>query len=103
MESVKLTPLEKQLLLHMLKENCSCAKTPDELYQDNMSCHDMESFHDRFPEYTAYHIGGILSSLIQKKVVYLMERDDDTDLFWVNDNYLLTLPQEETWSLELIS
>jgi len=103
-KNFKLTEGERKFIKTFLSENDCCAQTPSELLDDNFSCKCLEDFEDMYPELSKNQIGGYLSSLQEKGVIYLEERMGaratstniwffEPDLYWVNDLYLETLPK----------
>jgi len=98
----ELTANETTFLNAFLDYNDCGAETPASLLNDNHSCQCMEDLQELFPMLNKKQIGGYLSSLIQKEVVSLEERDDYfhqkfPDLFWVNDEFLQEMDQEFNW------
>lgn len=97
-----LTKREQEFILKFLKANGCNASTSEDLLEDNFSCQCLEDLEDVFPELSKNQIGGFLSSLQEKNVLWLDERDGsicksksriammnfEPDLYWVNDSFL---------------
>lgn len=99
----ELTANEKTFVYAFLAYNDCGAQTPESLLRDNHSCQCMENLEELFPMLNSKQIGGYLSSLIQKEVISLEERDDNPferlpDLFWINDEFLEGMDQTFNWS-----
>lgn len=101
-ELTKLTENEKDFLLNFLENNGCGAETPRELLDDNFSCQCIEDLRYIFPNLSNNQIGGYLTSLQEKGVIYLDERDGavcessnpikklnfEPDLYWVSNEFL---------------
>jgi len=106
-----LTEGEQQFIKKYLDHNDCGATTPGQLLEDNFSCHCIEDLRDIFG-LTNNQIGGYLSSLQEKCVITLEERDGDicksknriiqmnfeANLYWVNDSYLESLDENLSFS-----
>ena len=92
-----LTKGEEKFIKTFLQNNDCGAKTPKHLLQDNFSCQSIESLNEIFEDLSSKQIAGFLSSLINKMVIYVEEREEDEglpDLYWVNENYLAELDKD---------
>lgn len=94
MKTLKLTELENELVnRHFKVANGNCgANTIEELLQDNHSCATVEDLQG--VTLTKKQVAGLIGSLSNKGVISIEERENDTDLYWLNDKYLETLPRD---------
>lgn len=95
-----LTKREKEFLLEFLKNNDCGAKSSEDLLEDNYSCQCIENLQDVYPELSKNQIGGFLSSLQEKGVLWIednrgtdyncitLKKEKLADLYWVSDNFL---------------
>jgi len=103
-----LTEREQSFIKIFLSENGCGAQTPEELIDDNFSCQCGEDLEEIFGSLSRNQVGGFLSSLQEKQVIWKEERDGDfckssnratqmnfePNLYWVNDSYIESLPSE---------
>lgn len=103
-----LTEGEISFIHKFLSSNTCGAETPEDLINDNHSCQCIEDLYEHFPNLTHNQVGGYLSSLQEKNVLVLEDRDGpicksknrvkqmqfEPDLYWVNEYYLKSLPSE---------
>lgn len=106
-EEFKLTEGEQEFISKMLRANGCFASNPDELLEDNFSCQTIEDFR-KITDLSKNQIAGYISSLNEKNVIAIEERDGvsytgpskiiqmdfEPDLYWVTDDYLESLPAE---------
>ena len=103
-----LTKNEALFIKTFLSENGCGAKTPKDLLADNFSCQCIEDLRDTHTGLSNDQIGGYISSLIEKGVLWLEVRDGAVckypigtiqesifapNLYWVDDCYLETLDE----------
>lgn len=92
METFNLTNNEQKFINAQLKNNGCGAETAESLLVDNYSCQSMKDYREILPNLSDTQIGGYLSSLENKNVLY---RDEDewrgNTLWWVSDSYLESL------------
>ena len=107
----QLTTKEENFIGRYLGLNNCGATSPEELLSDNYSCQCIEDLRDEFSDIGVHSMSGLLSSLIEKGVLYLDKRDGlecksknplvqynfEPDLYWVNECYLETLAPEVTF------
>ena len=94
-----LTENEQYFIIRFLANNGCGAENADHLLGDNYSCQSMEDFNELFDDLTDQQIGGYLSSLEQKGVIWADERigemcmagDSLPNLWWASDYYLESL------------
>jgi len=93
--------------LNLFKVFIKGYKNPEECLMDNFTCQCVEGFRD-ITGLSNNVIGGILSSLQDKGIIYLEERDGticksknkiqqmnfEPDLYWVSDEFLESLNPE---------
>ena len=99
-----LTENEQYFIIRFLANNGCGAENADHLLGDNYSCQSMEDFNELFEDLTDQQIGGYLSSLEQKGVIWADERigemcmagDSLPNLWWASDYYLESL--NPNWS-----
>ena len=99
-----LTENEQYFIIRFLANNDCGATTPESLLGDNFSCQSMQDFNELFEDLTDQQIGGYLSSLEQKGVIWADERigemcmagDPLPNLWWASDYYLESL--NPNWS-----
>ena len=91
MNTYSLTGMEKLFINAQLKENDCGAKTASDLLEDNFSCKSMEDYLELAPNFTAATIGGFLSSLEKKDVIYRDEDEGRPVVWWVTEAYLESL------------
>ena len=99
-----LTENEQYFIIRFLANNDCGATTPESLLGDNFSCQSMQDFNELFEDLTDQQIGGYLSSLEQKGVIWADERigemcmagDSLPNLWWASDYYLESL--NPNWS-----
>tara|TARA_R100001244_G_C5114123_1_gene121879 strand:+ start:224 stop:640 length:417 start_codon:yes stop_codon:yes gene_type:complete len=102
----KLNENEQFFMIRFLANNGCGAQTPDSLLGDNYSCQSMEDFNELFENLSDQQIGGYLSILEQKGVIYADERigegghfvkkgknvifveEDLPTLWWATEDYL---------------
>ena len=102
-DEYQLTSGEQVFMQRMLADNGCNASTPEDLVDDNLSCQQMMDFKLINPNLNKRQIGGYVSSLIIKGVIWHDERDriDGDDLYWVDDGYLESLPQDLQFHVEI--
>lgn len=92
METFNLTNNEQKFINTHLKNNGCGAETAESLLADNYSCQSMEDYREIMTDLNDKQIGGYLSSLEEKGVIW---RDDDNigvpTLWWVSEAYLESL------------
>ena len=94
-----LTENEQYFIIRFLANNDCGATTPESLLGDNFSCQSMQDFNELFEDLTDQQIGGYLSSLEQKGVIWADERigemcmagDPLPNLWWATEDYLEAL------------
>jgi len=106
--NLNLTEKEQKLVSVFLSYNECGATTPEELLEDNYSCQCIDDLRD-ITDFSNNELGGLLSSLQEKGILQLEERKGATlpknatrsqmmnfepDLYWVNDSFIETLPEE---------
>ena len=87
MKQFNLTKLETLLINTQLKENGCGAETAESLLVDNYSCMGMSGFRE-YTKLDSQTIGGALSSLENKGVIWRDDDQEDNILWWVKDDYL---------------
>jgi len=106
-KSYNLTEKEASFIETFLSENGCGAKTPEELLDDNFSCQSLGDLSELY-DLNKHEIAGLLSSLQNKGVLWLDDRDGpeytgsnrmkelsfEPDLYWVSDEYLEELDKE---------
>jgi hypothetical protein len=101
-ENYNLTEKECDFIQKFLENNGCGASTPGELLSDNFSCQTIEDMEDF--GYSKHQVAGLISSLIEKQVIFVEDRDGpkankknfmtfEPDLYWVDDNYLESLDE----------
>jgi len=85
-----LTMNEKTILDYMLKNNGCGARSTVDLIEDNYSYQSIADLKNVIEGFNKHQLGGVLSSMLQKGILSLDERDDDCDLFFINDTWLET-------------
>jgi len=102
-----LTPKEESMVKYFLENNECGAKTAGELLDDNYSCKCIEDLREDLL-LSNNEIGGLLSSLQEKNVIYLDDRDGpiyegtsriafmnfEPDLYWISESYLESLDSD---------
>ncbi len=99
-----LTENEQYFIIRFLANNGCGAETADSLLGDNYSCQSMEDFNELFENLSDQQIGGYLSSLEQKGVIWADEREGEMcmagdslpNLWWATEDYLEAL--NPNWS-----
>ena len=94
-----LTENEQYFIIRFLANNGCGAENADSLLGDNYSCQSMEDFKELFKNISDQQIGGYLSSLEQKGVIWADEREGEMcmagdslpNLWWANEDYLEAL------------
>ena len=105
----ELTANEKTFVYAFLAYNDCGAQTPESLLEGgeegrvNHNCQCMENLEELFPMLNSKQIGGYLSSLIQKEVIWVEERKDNPfqklpDLFWVSSEFVEGMDPTFNWS-----
>ena len=105
---LNLTENETRFFKQFLALNGCGATSPKDLLEDNYSCQCIEEIFD-CTDYTHKEIGGYLSSLQTKNVLWLDERDGpycknnkwdfEPDLYWISDITLAELTEKHpTWT-----
>lgn len=103
-----LTEKEINFIQTFIKNNDCGAETPEDLLSDNYSYQCIEDLREDF-DLSNSEIGGLLSSLQEKNVIVIEERDGpiyegsnrlkrfsyEPDLYWVNESYLESLNPTE--------
>lgn len=103
-----LTENETRFIQEFLASNECGATTPSELIEDNFSCLCIEDLRKFDCVKSPKHLSGTLSSLLEKGVIWLDERDGieykgnnrvkemtfEPDLYWVSDAYLGELRED---------
>lgn len=104
----KLTEREQDFIQKFLDNNGCGARTPCELLDDNFSCQCIEDLRSIFHEMSEHQIGGFLSSLQTKGIIFLEYRDGpvcesndrikqlmfEPNLYWITEDYLKSLDQD---------
>lgn len=107
----QLTEKEQEFIRRYLAINGCGATNPEELLCDNYSCQCIEDLRDEFSDIGVRSMSGLLSSLEEKGVFYIERRDGlectsknrvaqfnfEPDLYWVNEMYLESLPENVTF------
>ncbi|CAA6807071.1 MAG: Unknown protein [uncultured Sulfurovum sp.] len=83
----KLTNKEESFLKSFLEENDCGASTANDFLCDNFSCQNVEDLVEKL-DVSAQVIGGFISSLEQKTIISIEERNNDCDLFWIEESFL---------------
>ena len=99
-----LTLNEKFFITKFLANNDCGAENADTLLGDNFSCQSMDDFKLLFKDLTEQQIGGYLSSLEQKGVIWADNREGEMcmagdslpNLWWATEDYLESL--NPNWS-----
>ncbi len=104
-----LTENEAKFIKVFLNENGCGAETPLHLLEDNFSCQCIQDLRDVYTSLSNSQVGGYLSSLMEKGVIWVEERDGAVckypfgtiqesnfapDLYWVGDYYLESIDPE---------
>lgn len=111
----ELTENESIFIKVFLSNNGCGAETPEALLNDNFSCQCLEDLRELFSGLSNNEIGGYLSSLQEKSVIWLEERDGsicksnnrmarltfEPDLYWVDDSYLESLKADVNFYKEV--
>jgi DNA-binding MarR family transcriptional regulator len=97
MTQFNLTNLETILINTQLQENGCCAETAEELLGDNFSCISMRDFREN-TKLTSQTIGGGLSSLEKKGVIWRDDDQEDNILWWVTEDYLESMNPTQKFS-----
>jgi hypothetical protein len=109
-QNYNLTEKESVFVQKFLDNNGCCANNPGDLLADNFSCQtieDMEKF-----GFTKHQVHGLISSLMEKEVIFIEKRDGakantknyitfEPDLYWINDEYLESLPEDLDFAEEV--
>ena len=106
---MNLTLNEKAFLWEFLENNGCAAETPEDLLNDNFSCQCVDDLEETI-NYTPNQIRGFLSSLIEKGVLWLEERDslrivNDTTLphlYWMSEEVLKEMNPKLTFKENLL-
>lgn len=85
-----LTAKEASFIREFLRDNGCGAGTPNDLISDNFSCNCVEDLCDS-QNLNAQEVGGLISALDKKCILWVEERDRDCDLYWVADWWLEAL------------
>ena len=90
-----LTEGEANFIQTFLANNDCGAKTPGDLIDDNFSCQCVEDLVEVMGM-TPYEVGGYLSSLEKKGVIWVEDERGATlpDLWWASDAYIADLDPE---------
>jgi hypothetical protein len=105
-----LTEKEQSFITEFLRNNGCGANTPQDLLADNFSCQSIEDLRE-VTGFTNHEIAGLISSLENKSVIWIEERDGaicksnsrvaqmnfEPDLYWVSEEYLESLPLNEAF------
>jgi hypothetical protein len=99
----ELTRKEQIFVKHFLTDNGCLAEDAESLLCDNFSCQCIEDLRNAFPEMNKHERAGILGSLVKEGIIWIeddrgydhFERKNLPDLFWVNNYFLETLPQNK--------
>jgi len=95
-----LTKREQEFLLEFLKSNDCGARSSEDLLQDNYSCQCIEDLREIMPYLSTNQIGGFLSSLQEKGILYIeddrgydfnvltQKREKLPNLYWIGDDFL---------------
>ena len=97
-----LTSREQDFICRFLAANCCGANNSEQLLNDNFSCQCVADLQSVFKDLTANQIGGFLSSLQEKSVIWMDERDGsicksenrikqinfEPNLYWVENSFL---------------
>jgi len=94
-KSISLTKKEENFLRSFLVNNGCAARTPSDLLEDNFSCQALEDIFEQNPDLNKHQISGLISSLIEKQIIWIEERNTDCDLYWISEWYLEELKLNE--------
>ena len=94
-----LTENEQFFMIKFLANNGCGAENADDLLGDNYSCQSMDDFNELFSDLLDQQIGGFLSSLEQKGVIWADNREGEMcmagdllpNLWWATESYLESL------------
>ncbi len=89
-----MTQKEERFIKEFLIDNGCGAGTVNELLEDNFSCQCVEDLKEA-QGLNAQEIGGFISSLEKKDILWIEDRIGDPDLFWVNDSFLEEISKEQ--------
>jgi hypothetical protein len=92
---INLTERETEFITKFLAMNGCGATDAESLLDDNFSCQCLEDLNESM-DLTPNQIGGFLSSLQEKDVIWCEERPkrEGPNRYWVNDSFLETLPED---------